>query len=89
MALGAQPRDVARMVLRQGMTLALIGVAIGLALAAGVTRLLGSLLFGTGATDPITFIGSAALFCLIGLAACYAPARRATAVEATQALRHE
>jgi len=89
LALGAQPRDLIRMVLRQGMTLALIGVVIGLALAAGASRLLGSLLFGVGATDPVTFVGSALLFCLIGLAACYAPARRATEVEATQALRSE
>jgi len=71
------------------MALALIGVAIGLSLAAAVSRLLASLLFGIGATDPITFLGSAALFCLIGLAACYAPARRATEIEATQALRHD
>ena len=77
------------MVLHQGMTLASTGVAIGLALAAGASRLLGSLLFGVGATDPMTFAGSAALFCVIGLAACYAPARRATEIEATQALRSE
>jgi predicted permease len=89
MALGAQSRDVLRMVLGQGMTLALVGVAIGLSLAAGVSRLLGSLLFGIGATDPIAFLGSAALFCAIGLVACYVPARRATEIEATQALRYE
>jgi putative ABC transport system permease protein len=89
MALGAQQRDVVRMVLRQGMTLALIGVAIGLALAAGAGRLLGSLLFGVGATDPIAFAGSTALFCVIGLAACYVPARRATSIQAAEALRYE
>jgi putative ABC transport system permease protein len=77
------------MVLRQGMTLAIAGVVIGLVLAAGASRLLGSLLFGVGATDPIAFAGSAVLFCAIGLAACYAPARRATEVEATDALRYE
>jgi predicted permease len=89
MALGAQRGSVLRMVLRQGMTLALTGVAIGLILAAGASRLLGSLLFGVGATDPITFVGSAMLFCTIGLAACYAPARRATEIDAMDALRYE
>ena len=88
-ALGAQRGDVVRMVLRQGMRLALTGVAIGLALAAAVSRLLGSLLFGIGPTDPLAFGGSAALFCIIGLVACYVPARRATAVDAMEALRYE
>jgi predicted permease len=89
LALGAQPRDVIRMVLRQGMTLAAAGVAIGVVLAAGAARLLGSLLFGVGPTDPATFVGAASLFSVIGLVACYAPARRATEVEATDALRYE
>jgi putative ABC transport system permease protein len=88
-ALGAQRGDVVRMVLRQGMMLALAGMAIGLVLAAGASRLLGSLLFGIGPTDPIAFGGSAMLFCLIGLLACYVPARRATAVDAMEALRYE
>src|SRR2546428_4197336 len=89
MALGAQRRDVVRMVLRQGMTLALVGVVIGLALAAVVSRALGSLLFGVGPADPLAFGASAATFCLIGLAACFVPARRATEIEATEALRYE
>jgi ABC-type antimicrobial peptide transport system permease subunit len=88
-ALGAQRGDVMRMVLRQGMGLALAGVAIGLALAAGASRLLGSLLFGVGPTDPIAFIGSTVLFIVIGLAACSVPARRATGVNAMEALRYE
>src|SRR5258705_12292188 len=88
-ALGAQPLAVLRMVLRQGLALTLIGAAIGLVLAAGGSRLLGSLLFGVGATDPITFVGSAVLFLVIGLAACYAPARRATQIDAMEALRYE
>jgi putative ABC transport system permease protein len=88
-ALGARRGDVIRMVLRQGMMLALAGMAIGLVLAAGASRLLGSLLFSIGPTDPIAFGGSAVLFCLIGLIACYVPARRATAVDATEALRYE
>jgi ABC-type antimicrobial peptide transport system permease subunit len=69
--------------------LALAGMAIGVVLAAGASRLLGSLLFGIGPTDPIAFGGSAVLFCLIGLIACYVPARRATAVDAMEALRYE
>jgi len=89
MALGAQRSNVVRMVLRQGMKLALLGGAIGLALEFGAGRLLGSLLFGVGAADPLTFIGSAVLFCAIGLAACYAPARRATEIDAMEALRYE
>jgi predicted permease len=89
MALGAQRGNVVRLVLWQGMVLTLSGVAIGLTLAAAASRLLGSLLFGVGATDPITFAGSAALFCAIGLVACYAPARRATEIDAMQALRYE
>jgi len=88
-ALGAQQGNVVRMVLRQGMTLTLAGAAIGLLLAAAAGRLLGSLLFGVGATDPVTFIGSAVLFVAIGLAACYAPARRATEIDAMEALRYE
>ena len=71
------------------MMLTLTGAAIGLALAAAVSRLLGSLLFGVGATDPITFAGSALLFVAIGLAACYPPVRRATEIDAMEVLRYE
>jgi putative ABC transport system permease protein len=88
-ALGAQPGDVVRMVLRQGVVLALGGVAIGLALAAVAARLIESLLFGVGSTDPIAFAGSAVLFVVIALAACFVPARRAVSVDAMRALRHE
>jgi putative ABC transport system permease protein len=88
-ALGAQRRSVVRMVLRQGMALTLTGAAIGLALAAGAGRLLGSLLFGVSAADPITFAGSAVLFVVISLAACFVPARRATRIDAMEALRYE
>jgi predicted permease len=89
MALGAQRGAVMRMVLRQGLVLTIAGAAIGLVLAGATSRLLGSLLFGVGAADPVTFVGSAVLFCLVGLAACYTPARRATTIDASQALRHE
>ncbi len=88
-ALGAQRGDIVLMVLRQGLMLALAGVAIGLTLAAGASRLIGSLLFGIGPTDPLAFGGSAVLFFLIGLVACYLPARRATGVDAMEALRYE
>ena len=89
MALGAERASVVRMVLRQGLTLTMIGAAIGLAVAAAASRLLGSLLFGIGATDPLTFIGSTLLFFVVGAAACYVPARRATAIGAMDALRYD
>jgi predicted permease len=88
-ALGAQPSAIVQMVLRQGMSLALWGAAIGLALAAAASRLLGSLLFGVAPVDPLAFGGSALLFVVIGLVACFVPARRAARVDAMQALRHE
>jgi len=88
-ALGAQPAAVVGMVLRQGMSLALWGAAIGLALAAAASRLLGSLLFGVAPADPLAFGGSALLFVVIGLVACFVPARRAAQVDAMTALRHD
>jgi predicted permease len=89
MALGAERASVVRMVLRQGLTLTMIGAAIGLAVAAAASRLLGSLLFGVGATDPLTFIGSTLLFFVVGAAACYVPARRASAIGVIDALRYD
>ena len=77
------------MVLRQGMSLALAGSAIGLMLAAAASRLLTTFLFGIPPIDPVTFGGAAALFVVIGLVACYVPARRATNVDPTIALRYE
>jgi putative ABC transport system permease protein len=88
-ALGAQRGDVVRMVLRQGMTLAGVGVLIGLMLAAGASQLLATLLFGVPPIDPVTFIGSTLLFVAIGLAACLVPARRAIRINAMEALRYE
>jgi putative ABC transport system permease protein len=88
-ALGAQRHSVVGMVLRQGMVLTLTGAAVGLGLAAAASRLLGSLLFGVSATDPIAFAGAAALFVAIGLAACFVPARRASEIDAMEALRYE
>jgi ABC-type antimicrobial peptide transport system permease subunit len=89
MALGAQRRDVLGLIVRQGMTLALIGAGIGLAGALALTRLMRSLLFGVSVTDPLTFAGLAALLALVAFSACYLPARRATKVEPIGALRQE
>jgi predicted permease len=89
LALGARPTDVRRFVVRQGMRLVLIGGLIGLACALALTRLMTSLLFGVSATDPVTFVSVTALLIIVGLLACYLPARRATKVDPLVALRHE
>jgi predicted permease len=89
MALGAQRGEILRMVVRQGMLLALLGLAIGVPSALVLTRLLTSLLFQITPADPLTFAGVAALLVAVALAACYIPARRATRVDPMVALRHE
>ncbi len=89
MALGASPRDVRNMVVRQGMTLALIGVAAGIGIALAVTRLMASMLYGVKARDPAVFVAVAVLLGLVALLATYLPARRASRVNPVVALRYE
>jgi putative ABC transport system permease protein len=89
MALGAEPGQVMRLFLKYGLSLALIGVTIGVTASLALTRLMSSLLFGVSATDPVTFTGVAILLVLVSLAACYIPARRAMRVDPMVALRHE
>jgi putative ABC transport system permease protein len=89
MALGAVRRDVLGLVVRQGFALAAVGLAIGVAGALALTRVLGSLLFSVSATDPAVFAGIVALLAVIALVACYLPARRAARVDPMVALRHE
>jgi putative ABC transport system permease protein len=89
MAMGAQRRDVLRLVLGQGSRLIFFGIGIGLAGALAITRLIGGLLYGISPTDPLTFVSVALLLAAIALLACYLPARRAMRVDPLTALRYE
>ncbi len=89
MALGAQQSAVLLLVMRQGMSAILGGAIVGLLGAFAVSRVLSGLLFGIAATNPVTYVGGAVALCIVGLIACYVPARRAVAVDPALALRHE
>jgi len=88
-ALGAAKRDVLILIVGQGMTLALIGLAIGLVIALGVAQLMAKLLFGVSPVDPVTFAGVSLLLGVVAMLACYIPARKAAKVDPLVALRYE
>jgi predicted permease len=89
LSLGAQPREVVMLVLKQGMTLVAIGSAIGLAMGVGAGRLISGRRFGIPQNDPVTLTGASLLFLVVGLVACYIPVRRAARIRAMEALRYE
>jgi putative ABC transport system permease protein len=89
LALGAQRGNVLQMIVRQGMQFALVGVAVGIAAALGLTGLMRNLLFGVTAHDPVTFVGVSVLLIIVALLACYIPGRRALRVDPVVALRYE
>jgi len=89
MAIGAQPRDVFRMIIGRGLTLTIIGIAIGLIGAFALTRLMATMLFGVKPTDPATFASIAVMLTGVALIACYIPGRRATKVDPVLSLRYE
>ncbi len=89
MALGARREDILRLILRQGLRLTLIGMGLGLVASVFLTRVLSSMLFTVGPTDPQTFVAVALLLAGVALAACFIPARRAAKVDPMVALRYE
>jgi ABC-type antimicrobial peptide transport system permease subunit len=88
-ALGARPRDILRLVLREGLRLSALGAGLGLLAAFGATRVLGRLLYEVSPADPLTYAGVTLLLIAVVLVTCYIPARRATRVDPIEALRSE
>ena len=88
LALGANRPDILKMVLGQGMVLVAIGLGLGLAGALALTRTLSGLVYGIGTLDPLTFVAVPALLCVVALAACFVPARRAASVDPITTLRN-
>ena len=89
MAVGAQPKDVLKLILREGLVLAVIGTLLGATGALALTRFLSSLLFGISAADPAIYLAASALLLVVAIAACFWPARKASAVQPLEALRYE
>ncbi len=89
MAIGARPGDVFLLVIGQGFRMTLMGVAVGLALMAVVSKLMASLLYGVSSTDPVTWVSATGVWLAVAIIACWLPARRAASVEPAVALRQE
>jgi putative ABC transport system permease protein len=89
LALGARRSDILKLVFRQGLSITLTGIALGLLASLALTRLLSSFLYGVSAMDLLTFVGVATLLAIVSLLACYVPARRASKVDPMVALRYE
>jgi ABC-type antimicrobial peptide transport system permease subunit len=89
LAIGAERSDVLQLVLGQGMKLVGIGILAGVAASLGLSRFLGSLVYGVGTTDVLTLIGVALVLVVVAVLACYVPARRAMGVDPVEALRYE
>ena len=89
LALGAESRDVLKLVVGYGMVLTVIGISIGIGAALALTRLMSALLFGVSATDALSFSCAAVLLTLVALVACYVPARKATKIDPLKALHYE
>jgi putative ABC transport system permease protein len=89
MAIGAEPKDVLKLILREGLVLAVIGTFLGAGGAFALTRFLSSVLFDVSATDPAIYVSAAALLLFVALAASFWPARRASTVQPLEALRYE
>jgi ABC-type antimicrobial peptide transport system permease subunit len=89
MAVGAEPKDVLKLILREGLLLAFVGTLLGVAGAFALTRFLSSVLFGVSATDPAIYLAAAGLLLIVAIGACFWSARRAAAVQPLEALRYE